>query len=149
VVHLAGEFIGAGRWNTAKKARICDSRVLRTRTLCQLIGQLDPPPRALVCASAVGFYGNRGDEVLDERSSHGSGFLPQVTQDWEAAVQPAVERGIRVALLRFSMILSPRGGALAQMLRPFRAGLGGRVGSRRQYWSWIFLNDALGQSTTP
>lgn len=144
VVHLAGESIGAGRWNAAKKARIRDSRVLGTRALCQAIGQLDPPPRVLVCASAVGFYGSRGDEVLDEQSSPGSGFLTAVTQDWEAAVQPAIGRGIRVVLLRFGMILSPRGGALAQMLVPFRAGLGGRIGSGRQYWSWISLDDALG-----
>jgi len=144
LVHLAGESIGAGRWNAAKKARIRDSRVLGTRGLCQAIGQLDRPPRVLVCASAVGFYGNRGDEVLDEQSSPGAGFLPAVTRDWEAAVQPAIERGIRVVLLRFGMILSPRGGALAQMLLPFRAGLGGRIGSGRQYWSWISLDDALG-----
>jgi len=142
VVHLAGEPIASGRWNAAKKARIRQSRVEGTRALSQTLAELANPPRVLVCASAVGFYGSRGDEVLDEESTVGEGFLAEVVQAWEEATQPARQRGIRVVSLRFGMILSPRGGALAKMLTPFAWGLGGRIGSGRQYWSWISLNDA-------
>jgi uncharacterized protein len=144
VVHLAGEPIASGRWNAAKKSRIRTSRVDGTRTLCQTLAQLDRPPRVIVCASAIGYYGNRGDQLLDECNGPGEGFLAEVVQAWEESTRPATERGIRVVCLRFGMILTPRGGALAKMLRPFRWGLGGRIGNGRQYWSWIALDDALG-----
>lgn len=144
VVHLAGEPIASGRWNAAKKLRIRNSRVEGTRALCQALARLDCPPRTIVCASAIGFYGNRGDELLNEESGPGDGFLPEVVQAWEQAARPAIERGIRVVFLRFGMILSPRGGALSKMLGPFRCGLGGQIGNGRQYWSWIALDDAVG-----
>jgi hypothetical protein len=144
VVHLAGEPIARGRWNAAKKERIRDSRVEGTRVLCQTLAEQVPPPRVLVCSSAIGFYGNRGDELLDEDSGPGEGFLAEVVQSWEQAARPAIERGIRVVHLRFGMILSRRGGALGKMLGPFQYGLGGRIGDGRQYWSWIALDDAVG-----
>ena len=144
VVHLAGEPIATGRWNQAKKASIRGSRVEGTRALCEMLTRLGHPPRVLVCASAIGFYGDRGDELLDEQASPGRGFLAEVVQAWEASAQPAMQHGIRVVFLRFGMILSMRGGALAKMLPPFRYGLGGRIGSGRQYWSWIALDDAVG-----
>ena len=144
VIHLAGEPIASGRWTAAKKARILTSRVEGTCRLCQTLAQSDPPPRVLVCASAIGFYGDRGDECLDERSRPGNGFLAEVVQAWEESTRPAIDSGVRVVCLRFGMILSPHGGALAKMLRPFRWGLGGRIGTGRQYWSWIDLDDALG-----
>jgi uncharacterized protein (TIGR01777 family) len=144
VVHLAAEPIAGGRWNPAKKRRIRDSRVEGTRSLCQALAEQAPPPRVLVCASAVGFYGNRGDELLDETSGPGEGFLAEVVQAWEQAARPAVQCGIRVVFLRFGMVLSSQGGALGKMLKPFRFGLGGRIGDGRQYWSWITLDDAVG-----
>ncbi len=144
VVHLAGESIAAGRWTAAKKARISDSRVRGTRLLCDALARLSRPPGALVCASAIGCYGDRGDEVLREESPPGNDFLAGVCRAWEGAAEPAARRGIRVVHLRFGVILSPAGGALAKMLPPFRLGLGGRIGSGRQYVSWITLDDALG-----
>lgn len=143
VVHLAGENI-AGRWTAAKKARIRESRVANTRLLCEALAKLQRPPRVLVAASAIGFYGSRGDETLTEESAASTGFLPEVVRDWEAAAQPAHARNIRVVQLRFGIILSERGGALAKMLPPFRLGLGGRVGSGRQWWSWISMDDVAG-----
>lgn len=144
VVHLAGENIAAGRWTAAVKERIRTSRVQGTRLLCEALSRSQPPPRVLVCASAIGFYGDRGDEVLTEQSSGGSGFLAEVVREWEASAQPARDAGIRVVNLRFGVILSNQGGALAKMLLPFKLGAGGRVGSGRQYWSWIALDDAAG-----
>jgi uncharacterized protein (TIGR01777 family) len=143
VIHLAGEPIASGRWNTAKKRRIRDSRVEGTRDLCQALAQQESPPHVLVCASATGFYGNRGNELLDEESGPGEGFLAEVVQSWEQSARPAVERGIRVVCVRFGMILTRQGGALGKMLGPFQYGLGGRIGNGRQYWSWIALDDAL------
>ncbi len=143
VVHLAGENI-AGQWTVAKKARIRESRVAGTRLLCETLSKLDRPPHALIVASAIGFYGNRGDEKLTEESAMGSGFLPEVVRDWEAAAQPAREHGIRVVQLRFGIILSAHGGALTKMLPPFRFGLGGRVGNGQQWWSWISIEDVVG-----
>lgn len=143
VVHLAGENI-AGRWTAAKKASIRDSRIRGTSLLSDSIRALARPPRVLVCASAVGFYGSRGDELLDESAAAGRGFLAEVCRDWEAAAAPARAMGIRVVHLRFGIVLSPAGGALAKMLLPFRMGLGGRVGSGLQYMSWISLDDAVG-----
>ena len=142
VVHLAGETI-LGRWSQAKKARIRDSRVDITRNLCEYLASLKSPPKTLVAASATGFYGDRGEESLSEKSLPGSGYLPSVCQLWEAATTPAVEAGIRVVNLRIGMVLTPEGGALASMLKPFRLGLGGKVGNGRQYMSWISREDLL------
>lgn len=144
VVHLAGENIAKGRWTPAKKARIRESRVKGTALLCRSLTQLKRPPKVLVCASAIGYYGDRGNEILGERSSPGQGFLSEVCKDWEAAAQPAVKKGIRVVQNRLGMILSPAGGALAKMLPPFRMGAGGIIGSGRQYVSWIALDDVVG-----
>ena len=143
VVHLAGESIAKGRWTKAKKRRIQESRIEGTRLLSDTLSKLDHPPRVLICASAVGYYGDRGSERLDENAGVGEGFLARVCSDWEAAAQPAREAGIRVVHLRFGVILSPRGGALAAMLVPFRLGLGGRMGSGDQFMSWIALDDAV------
>jgi uncharacterized protein len=143
VVHLAGESV-AGRWTRAKKERILRSRVDGTRTLSEALAGLKPPPRVLVCASAIGYYGDRGDEVLTEESSPGEGFLAEVVREWEAASRPAEEADIRVVRLRFGIVLSPAGGALRTMLRPFRLGVGGRLGSGRQWMSWISIDDVVG-----
>jgi len=143
VVHLAGENI-AQRWTTAAKARIRASRVDTTRLLCGALARLPQAPRVLVCASATGFYGDRGEELLDERSESGTGFLAEVCQAWEAAADAGRQRGIRVVHLRLGIVLARHGGALARMLPAFRLGLGGRLGTGRQYWSWIALEDLLG-----
>ena len=142
VVHLAGENI-AQRWTPAVKARIRASRVDATRLMCDALVRLPQPPRVLICASATGFYGDRGEEMLDEKSAPGSGFLPEVCQAWEAAADAARQRSIRVVHLRLGIVLARQGGALAKMLPIFRLGLGGRVGAGRQYWSWIALEDLL------
>lgn len=144
VVHLAGENIAGGRWTATQKARIRESRVNGTRRLCQALAGLESPPKVLVSASAIGFYGDRGDEILDESAPVGSGFLPEVCQEWEAATSPARDRGIRVVSLRVGIVLSPDGGALGQMLLPFKMGLGGVLGAGDQYMSWIALDDLLG-----
>ncbi len=144
VVHLAGENLGTGRWTRAKKARIRTSRVDGTRLLASALAGLKRPPKVLISASAVGFYGNRGDEELDEQSPPGTGFLAGLCRDWEAATEPAAQAGIRVVTARFGVILAREGGALARMLPIFRLGLGGRLGSGRQFMSWITLDDALG-----
>ncbi len=144
VVHLAGENIAAGRWTAEKKARIRDSRVQGTRVLCESLARLTKPPEVLVCASATGYYGDRGEQIVAEDSAVGSGFLAEVCREWEAAAEPAVQKGIRVVHLRFGMVLSPAGGALAKMLPPFRLGAGGQLGSGRQYWGWIAVDDAIG-----
>jgi hypothetical protein len=141
-VHLSGENI-AGRWNRGKKEEIRRSRVDTTRFICRSLGTLERPPTVLVSASAVGYYGDRGDEVLTEESLPGSGFLADLCRDWEEAARPAVEAGIRVVNMRIGLVLSPAGGALGRMLRPFRLGLGGRIGSGRQYWSWISIDDLV------
>lgn len=140
VVHLAGESIGA-RWSAAKKIRIRESRVNGTRLLCGALARLPHPPQVLIAASAVGFYGDRGEELLDEASVAGSGFLAEVCREWEAAAGPAVASGMRVVHLRIGVVLAPNGGALAKMLPAFRCGLGGRLGDGRQFWSWITLDD--------
>lgn len=142
VVHLAGETI-AQRWTAAAKVRIRSSRVAGTRLLSEGIARLPQPPRVLVCASAVGFYGDRGDTVLDEDSGVGTGFLPELCEAWEAAAAPARERGLRVVHLRLGIVLDRTRGALARMLPAFRLGLGGRLGDGRQYWPWIALDDLL------
>lgn len=144
IVHLAGEPIASGRWNSAKKARIRDSRVQGTRLLCEALSHVARPPATLVCASAIGYYGDRGDEVLNESSPSGHGFLANVCRDWEAACDAARNKGIRVVHARFGVILSTAGGALAKMLTPFKMGTGGVIGSGRQYMSCISINDCVG-----
>jgi len=141
VVHLAGENIASGRWNAARKAAIRDSRVNGTRLLCDALAGLARPPKTLVCASAVGYYGDRGEETLAEESPPGTGYLAEVCREWEAASAPAARKGIRVVALRIGMVLSPKGGALARMLPLFRAGLGGVIGGGRQYVSWVALDE--------
>ncbi|MFA6149255.1 MAG: TIGR01777 family oxidoreductase [bacterium] len=141
VIHLAGENIGSGRWTAARKAAIRDSRVNGTRFLCDTLAGLARPPKTLVCASAIGYYGDRGEERLTEESRPGKGFLPEVCREWEAASEPAARKGIRVVALRMGVVLSPKGGALLRMLPLFRAGLGGVIGSGRQYVGWVTLDD--------
>jgi len=141
VIHLAGENVGAGRWTPARKAAIRDSRVNGTRLLCDALAGLARPPKTLVCASAVGYYGDRGGETLAEESPPGTGYLAEVCREWEAASAPAARKGIRVVALRIGMVLSPEGGALPRMLPLFRAGLGGVLGGGRQYVSWVALDD--------
>jgi uncharacterized protein (TIGR01777 family) len=141
VVHLAGENIATGRWTADKKRRIRESRVQGTSLLCQRLAQVDAKPPVLVAASAIGYYGDRADEELDERSAPGRDFLAEVCRDWEQATQPASEAGIRVANARLGVVLSRHGGALRQMLTPFRLGVGGVVGSGRQYMSWVANDD--------
>jgi uncharacterized protein (TIGR01777 family) len=143
VVHLAGENIAQGRWTAEKKARIRDSRVQGTGLLCRVLAQTARPPKVLVSASAIGYYGDRGDEELDEGSPVGAGFLAEVCRDWEAATWPAAAAGIRVVCVRLGMVLTRHGGALARMAPLFRFGLGGRLGGGRQYVSWITLGDAV------
>lgn len=143
VVHLAGENI-AGRWSNEKKRKIRDSRVIGTRLLAETIVKLKSPPRVFACASAIGYYGDHGDEVLTEQSAPGDDFLAGVCREWEAATKPASDKGVRVINLRFGVVLSRRGGALAKMLLPFKLGAGGIVGDGKQYWSWIALDDVVG-----
>jgi uncharacterized protein (TIGR01777 family) len=144
IVHLAGESIASGRWSRERKARIRESRINGSRNLVRTLGELERPPHTLVCASAIGFYGSRGDQLLDETSSVGEGFLAETCREWEAAALEAERLGIRVVLLRFGIILTPSGGALAKMLPPFRFGGGGVLGNGRQYMSWISIDDAVG-----
>lgn len=144
VVHLAGENIAAGRWNARRKEAIRRSRVEGTAFLAETLASLERPPRTLICASAIGFYGHRPEGEVTEASPPGSGFLPEVCREWEAAAEPARRAGIRVVHLRTGVVLSRRGGALARMLPAFQWGLGGPVGSGRQALSWIALDDLLG-----
>jgi uncharacterized protein (TIGR01777 family) len=144
VIHLAGENIASRRWNLEQKARIRDSRVNGTRLISETLAKLQRPPQVLVCASAIGYYGDQGEEQLTEASSAGSGFLVEVCRDWEKATETAGKAGIRVANMRFGVILSGSGGALASMLTPFRLCLGGKIGSGRQWISWLALDDAVG-----
>src|SRR4051812_15413526 len=143
VVHLAGAGIGDRRWNDAYKRELVDSRVLGTGLMARTLAALTRPPGVLVSASAVGWYGDRGDEVLDEASAPGTGFLAELCQRWEAAADPAREAGIRVAHTRSGVVLSPRGGALKKELPLFKLGLGGRFGTGRQWQSWIALDDEI------
>ncbi len=143
VVHLAGESIAEGRWTDAKMRRIRDSRVEGTRFLCEKLASLARKPKVLVCASAIGFYGDRSDEALDERDAPGPGFLAGVCKEWEDACEPARAAGIRVVNLRIGVVLSKDGGALAKMLVPFQLGLAGKIGNGRQWMSWIELEDVV------
>jgi uncharacterized protein (TIGR01777 family) len=144
VVHLAGENVGAGRWTAARRAAIRDSRIQGTRVLADALARARRPPRVLISASAVGYYGDRGDEALVEESPSGTGFLAGVCRAWEASAAPAAGAGIRLVTLRLGVVLAAGGGALARMLPPFRLGLGGPVGSGRQVVSWIALDDVVG-----
>lgn len=146
VVHLAGKNI-AGYWTQKFKQDVRDSRVQGTRILATAAAESfrkSGHPRVFICASAIGYYGNRGDELLTEDSSSGQGYLADVSQEWEAATNPAREAGLRVVNLRIGVVLARAGGALPSMLLPFRLGLGGRVGSGKQYWSWVSLDDVVG-----
>ena len=143
VVHLAGENIAAGRWNSKLKAKIRNSRIEGTRNLVKSIAAVEKRPKVLVCASAIGFYGDRGAAELDESSAAGEGFLADVCRDWEVEANAATELGVRVVNVRIGVVLSPDGGALAKMLLPFKLGVGGVIGSGKQYWSWIGLNDLV------
>jgi hypothetical protein len=143
VVHLAGENLASGRWTARRKEQLRESRVAVTRWLAETLAAARAGPRLLISASAVGIYGNRGDEVLTEGSSVGNDFLARLASDWEAAADPARHAGIRVVHPRFGMILSPAGGALARLLPPFRLGLGGPFGNGRQWISWITIDDVV------
>ena len=143
-VHLSGANLSEGRWTPARKALFRSSRLVPTEKLARLLAGRSHKPSVLVCASAIGVYGNRGDEVLTEASSPGSGFLPDLCLAWEAAAKPAEDAGIRVVHLRYGVILSQHGGALKKMLSVFRLGLGGPMGTGRQWMSWVSLPDAVG-----
>jgi uncharacterized protein (TIGR01777 family) len=143
VIHLAGEGI-AGRWTAAKKQRIRDSRLKGTRLLCKSLAKLARPPRVLLSASAVGFYGNRGNEILTETSAPGNTFLSKLCTEWEAAADHADQNETRVVKLRLGVVLSRNGGALKKMLLPFKLGAGGIIGDGKQYWSWIAIDDVVG-----
>ena len=144
VVHLAGENIAAGRWTAKQKARIRNSRVRGTALLARAMRERDTKPKVFLSGSAVGFYGDRGAEFLDETSARGLGFLADVCAEWEAAARPAADAGVRVVNLRTGIVLSGEGGALRKMLPPFRVGLGGPVGPGTQYMSWIAIGDLVG-----
>jgi hypothetical protein len=143
VVHLAGESIGGGRWSEAKKAAIRDSRIAGTTLLAETLAKSDRPPSVLVSGSAIGYYGDRGDQVLTEASTPAQDFLARICVDWEAATAAAETAGIRVAHARTGIVLDRAEGALARMLPLFKLGLGGRLGNGRQYWSWISLADEV------
>jgi uncharacterized protein len=144
VVHLAGENIAEGRWTNEKKRAIFESRVKGTALLSETLATLKNPPSVFVSASAIGYYGNRGDELLTEDSTAGNDFLARVCKEWEKATRPAAEKGIRTVLTRFGIILAENGGALEKMLTPFRMGIGGRIGDGKQWMSWIALDDVVG-----
>ncbi|MGB8509898.1 MAG: TIGR01777 family oxidoreductase [Pyrinomonadaceae bacterium] len=143
-VHLAGEPVAEGRWDEEKKRRILESRVSGTGLLARTLAGLERKPGVLVCASAIGFYGDRGDEVLTEESASGGDFLSEVCREWEKAALPASGAGIRIVNARIGIVLSSEGGALARMLTPFKFGAGGRIGSGKQYMSWVALEDVVG-----
>ncbi|HEY4321669.1 MAG TPA: TIGR01777 family oxidoreductase [Gemmatimonadales bacterium] len=143
VINLAGENLAGGRWTDARKRRLRDSRIDTTTKLVEAITRADPPPPVLISVSAVGYYGDRGDELLDESSPPGEDFLARLCVDWEAACRPARYAGVRVVHPRFGMILSPHGGALDRMLPVFRLGLGGRFGNGQQWLSWITIADVV------
>jgi len=143
IINLAGENIAGGRWTDDQKRKIRESRINGTHLLSEAIAKLSPKPRVFLCASATGIYGDRDDEVLDEQSESGGGFLAGVCREWEEATKPAIEAGIRVVNLRLGPILAREGGMLAKLLTPFKMGMGGKVGSGRQYISWIAIDDVI------
>ena len=144
VIHLGGASIAGKRWNEAYKQEIRDSRVNSTRLLSEALARMPQKPEVFLCASALGYYGERGDELLTENSPKGSGFLPDVTAEWEAATAPASDAGIRVCNMRIGVVLSKTGELPRSMLLPFKLGLGGKLGNGRQYMSWIHLDDVTG-----
>ena len=144
VINLAGESIAEGRWTDEKKRRILDSRVNGTHLLSEAMAKVARRPRVFLCASASGFYGDRGDEILDEQSESGGGFLAEVCREWEQATEPAAKAGVRVVNLRFGPILAREGGMLGKLLTPFKLGMGGKVGSGKQYISWVAIDDVVG-----
>lgn len=143
VIHLAGENIASDKWTSEKKQKIINSRVFGTRSLCEAILKLNKPPKVVLCASAIGYYGDRGDELLTEKTSKGDLFFSKVCEKWEAETFAVSAEGIRVVNLRFGMILSSKGGALPEMLVAFKKGMAGKLGNGKQYVSWIVLDDAL------
>jgi uncharacterized protein len=143
VIHLSGENLAEGRWTVAKKKRIRDSRVRSTSLLSRTLAKLQQRPKVMICASGTGIYGNRGDEILTEDSSAGTGFIADICREWEAAAAPATAAGIRVIHMRLGIILARGGGALAKMLTPFRLGLGGAIGNGRQFMGWIEIEDVI------
>ena len=143
VINLAGENVAGGRWTEEQKKKIHDSRVNGTHLLSEAMAKLSKKPRVFLCASATGFYGDRDDEVLDEHSDSGGGFLAGVCREWEMATEPAAAAGVRVVNLRFGVILSKNGGMLAKLLTPFKMGMGGKVGSGKQFISWVAIDDAV------
>jgi uncharacterized protein len=143
VIHLAGESI-VGRWTKTKKAKIRDSRVVGTTNLTEALAQAKRKPEVFVCGSAIGYYGDRGNEILNERSAPGGGFLSDVCREWEAATRAAAQAGIRTVQMRTGVVLSPEGGALGKMLTPFKMGVGGKIGDGRQWMSWIDVQDMVG-----
>lgn len=140
---MAGESI-VGRWSEGKKKKIRDSRVMGTRNVAQALAQAKDKPQIFICSSAIGYYGDRGDELLSEESAPGMGFLPEVCREWEAATRPASEAGIQTVQIRTGVVLSPKGGALGKMLLPFKMGVGGKIGSGKQWMSWIDVEDMVG-----
>ncbi len=142
-VHLSGANVAAHRWTAKYKREMTESRVTTTRVLAEILAGMKSPPKVLMTASAVGFYGNRGNEILDEDSATGQGYFPELCAAWEEAARPALDAGIRVVHLRFGMVLGPDGGALARLVPMFRLGLGGRLGSGRQWMSWVSEADAV------
>ncbi|MFZ0061594.1 MAG: TIGR01777 family oxidoreductase [Pyrinomonadaceae bacterium] len=144
VYHLAGESIASGRWNEEKKRKIRESRTKGTKLLSDALANLSQPPKTLISASAIGYYGDRGDELLTETSPPGKDFLADVCVEWEKATEHARAKGVRVVNTRFGIILDKEGGALAKMLTPFRMGIGGRIGAGKQWMSWIALDDVIG-----
>jgi uncharacterized protein (TIGR01777 family) len=143
IINLAGENIAAGRWTDEQKRKIRDSRVSGTHLLSEAIAGMNVKPSAFICASATGIYGDRDDETLDEQSESGGGFLAGVCREWEMACEPAIKAGVRVVNLRFGPILAREGGMMAKLLTPFKMGMGGKVGSGKQYISWVALEDAV------
>ncbi|MFO1065348.1 MAG: TIGR01777 family oxidoreductase [Pirellulales bacterium] len=143
IIHLAGRSIAAARWNDSEKRRLRDSRVAATRLLCEQLAALQNPPRTFIGASAVGIYGDRGNETITESSVRGKGFMADLADEWESASQPLAAIGTRIAHARFGVVISVCGGALQKMMPLFRWGLGGRLGSGHQFWSWISLEDVV------
>jgi len=144
IVHLAGENLGGGRWTDARMKRIYDSRVVGTRNLVNSIMRMETKPKAFICASAIGYYGPHGDETIRENDARGTGFLAELCEEWERETKRLEECDVRVVNARFGIVLSPRGGALRKMLLPFRMGGGGIIGTGRQWYSWISLDDCVG-----
>ncbi len=144
VIHLSGENIGQGRWTPVKKKRIIDSRVNSTRLIARTLSKMKHPPKVFLCASAIGFYGNRDDTVLEESHPAGTDFISEVCRMWEDSTEAAASAGIRTVQLRIGIVLSPAGGALGKLLLPFQMGIGGKIGTGRQYMSWISIDDTIG-----